>query len=606
MRRYTTAGCFFLVSLLCTLLANCWATDIQVKAELRPEHFALDQQAAFIVTIEGSSAAQPELPSVQGLQFQPRGQSQQTSWVNGQVSASVSFNYVVQADKPGKYTIGPVQVTVAGRNYSSQPITCTVGPAQQSGARQSAPQFGGSKVPALSADESAKIGTLTIIPTKKQFYVGEIIPFTIKAYFEPRKRININTAPVLTGDNFLLHDLDKEPVQRQEKFMGRWGTSLTWQGAFSAVKEGPSSLSVQLDVDLLVPQQRQQQRHIDPFDMFNDPFFDNFFNSYQKKEVKLTSQKQDLTILPMPSKNRPADFTGAIGTFSLAVTASPTDGKVGEPITLKIKIDGKGNFDRVQTAVLQERKGWKTYPASANFTGQNGGKGEKTFEQAIIPTDTSLTEVPSLRFSYFDPNIGDYVSLNSEPIPLHLQANKDAVSSPAQSTAPGPLPKKTPRKRQEPAIPSLPLTPGEMVHSLQPLYQKRWFQGMMLGAGCCLTTGLLLDLRRKRLENNPGLLQRRFMERQLAKHCKNMKRALESGEQEVFQDHCRKAIQVWAGTTWGLEADAITLADLQVHLPADSPLLHIFTRLEQSGYAGENLDQTEMKTILKSIQDKLT
>ncbi len=602
MHRYNTAWFWLIISLVCLFFSNSWAAGIQVKAELRPSTFALDQEAELIITVDGTSSAQPDLPNAQGLHFQPRGQSQQTSWVNGQVSASVAFNFVVQADKPGQYTIGPVNVTAEGKTYTTQPLSCTVSPAQHSGSVQAAPQQG-SNVPSLSADETAKIGILRIIPEKNRFYVGEIIPFTIKAHFKPRQRININSTPVFNGENFLLHDLDKDPVQRQEQFMGQFGTSLTWQGALSAVKEGPTFLAVQLDVDLLVPQQRQ--RGADPFDMFNDSFFDNFFNNYTKREVKLASPEKQVTVLPLPTKNRPANFTGAVGTFSLAVTASPVNGKVGEPISLKIKIDGKGNFDRVQAAVLSDSKGWKMYPASANFTGQNGGKGEKTFEQAIIPTDSSLSAVPSLRFSYFDSVAGEYVTLNSEPIPLQLQANSDAVASPTQST-PVPSQNKTPARRQEPAAPSLPLTPGEMVHSIQPLYKKQWFQGMIGGAGCCLTAGLLLDLRRKRLENNPSLLRRRLMERQLTKHFQEMKAAIGAADQQQFQEHCREAVQIWAGTTWELAPEAITLADLQTRLAADSPLLQLFTRLEQSGYAGERLDQAEMKTMLQTAQQELT
>jgi hypothetical protein len=157
-----------IVSLFCCWAAGAWAADIQVRAELKPTTFALDQTAEFIITVEGTSSAQPDLPLAPGLYFHSRGQSQQTSWVNGHVSASVVFSFAVQASKPGQYTIGPVTVRAGGKTYRTQPLRCTVSPASHSGASQPAPRSG-SSAPPLSADEAARIGSLQIVPKKDTF-----------------------------------------------------------------------------------------------------------------------------------------------------------------------------------------------------------------------------------------------------------------------------------------------------------------------------------------------------------------------------------------------------------------------------------------------------
>jgi len=128
----------------------------------------------------------------------------------------------------------------------------------------------------------------------------------------------------------------------------------------------------------------------------------------------------------------------------------------------------------------------------------------------------------------------------------------------------------------------------------------------MAGAGFCLTAGLLLDRQRKKLENNPGLVRRRLTARRLARHFQQMQTAVRKQDQERFQQHCREAVQAWAGGAWERAPEAITLADLQARLPADSPLLALFTRLEQSGYAGGSLDQAEMETMLQTARQELT
>ena len=145
-----------------------------------------------------------------------------------------------------------------------------------------------------------------------------------------------------------------------------------------------------------------------------------------------------------------------------------------------------------------------------------------------------------------------------------------------------------------------------MVRSIQPLYRKQWFQGLMAGAGCCLTAGLLLDWHRRKLENNPGLVRRKVAARKLARHFRAMRKAISRHEQERFQQHCREAVQTWAGAAWERAPEAITFADLQTRLPADSPLLALFARLEQSGYAGGNLEQADMETMLQTARQELT
>ncbi|WP_417914815.1 BatD family protein [Candidatus Electronema sp. JM] len=574
-----------LLGLLCCLAASGWAAEVQVKAELNPAAFAVDQAAELAIIVNGASNAQPELPVADGLRFRQLGQSQQSVWNNGQFSSSVAFTFSVQAEKEGQYSIGPVKVRADGKDYLTQPLRCTVGPAKGSfsaAAPDTAP---------LAAED---VGFMRIQPEKETFHIGQIVPFTLKAYFKPGHRIHIKTEPRLTNENFLLQSLDAQPIQQQEQVQGELFTVLTWRGSISALKEGAAPLAMEVNADLMLPTRRGSNSFDQPF--MDDPLFDELFSSYTRKEVKFASPDKLVTALPLPAKNRPADFKGAVGTFSLAVAAAPADGKLGEPITLKMKITGSGNFDRVQAPELTDSAGWKVYPPANSFSGK-GSKGEKTFEQAIVPVSSSLKAVPPLRFSYFDPAAGDYITLTSEPIPLRLH------SAPEQAPAPQPAPPVQPKKRQ--FVPPAAGEPVQSVLHLQPLYRQRPFQLLIAGAACCSVAGLLLDLRRKRLEHNPGTVRRRQAERQLARDCRAMREAIVAGEQEQFRRHCREAVQHWIGTLWGRNAAAITMNDLREGLPADSPLLPVFARLEASGYALEPLAEREMEVMLQTVRQEL-
>ncbi|CAK8720669.1 MAG: Oxygen tolerance [Candidatus Electronema aureum] len=606
MLRNNVARLWLIVSLLYCFAATGWAADVQVSAELNPSTFAQDQGAELVITVNGASSAQPELPAAEGLRFRSLGQSSQTSWVNGQVSASVAFSFIVQAEKIGQHTIGPVKVTADGKTYTTQPVSCTVSPAQNSSGTAAVPPTGSNSAP-QTEEESENIGFLRILPQTDKFYAGQLVPFTIKAYFKPGRRIHLKTTPSLIGENFLLQSLDQEPSQQQEQVNGEQFTALTWYGVLSAIKEGTAALSVQVDADLMV--REQSQPHGSPFDapFSNDPFFDDFFGRYTPREIKLASPEKTVTVLSLPNKNRPADFKGAVGMFSLAVAASGTDGRPGDPITLKMKIGGSGNFDSVQAPELTDSKGWKLYPASASFIGQPRGKSEKTFEQAIVPVGSNLTAVPPLHFSYFDPAAGDYVTLKSEPIPLQLQQAAEPVPPPAQQQPPPPL--KNKKNQAEPKARKhfvfLRSESEKIVRNFQPLYEKHWFLTTMAGAGCCLVSGLLLDLRRKKLESNPSLVLRKQVEKKIARHFREMKAAAAAKDQERFRLHCQEAVQKRTGAAWGRAPEAITLADLSERLPADAPLLALFARLEQSSYAAQHLEKAEMEAMLQIAQQEL-
>jgi hypothetical protein len=604
----------FISLILLSILAvssTALAAEVSVTAELNSKTFSLNQAATLTVTVNNAGSATPEMPVAEGLRFIYRGQSSQSQWINGKTSSSVSFTFMVQAEKEGKHTINPIRVKVDNKTYTTQKLTCTVLAASsgrtavQSGSRSGAPAA------RLRSGDADKIGFLRIYPKEKTIYSGQLVPFTVKAYFRQGMRVTLKSNPAMVGENFMLHSLDEQPTQREITLKGDPYVLLTWQGTLSAVKEGTFPLVVEMDAELLVREQSQRRNSLfgspfmnDPF--MNDPFFDDFFGQYSRRQVKMASPKQDITVQDLPVKGRPADFNGAIGLFSLAVSADPLKGKVGDPITLKMKITGKGNFDMVQAPVLTDQQGWKSYPASENLEDGNRSSRTKRFEQAIVPTRANLTAIPSLQFSYFDPEAKQYVTLNSDPIGIELSRGTAPVVAPRpdRTTAAEPAPAPDAQVTDNNLAP-LHTEAGKLVQDIRPLYGKSWFFALMVMALLCLLAALVLYQRRKRHEADPGILLHKQVATQLKHHFAAMEEAISSQNSTSFRSHCQAAIRKRLAEIRGQEPGSITLADLQQLLPVDSPLLTIFTRLEQIGYAGGSLSTTAMEEILQTTKTEL-
>ena len=589
-------GVHILILLLSVSFAQ--AAEITVQAALSSNQFTLDETVRMTLTVNGTKSAEPAMPTADGLHFSYQGQSSQMQWINGKASSLVVFTFMVQAEKEGSHIIAPIRVAVDGTIYSSEPITCTVQPATTA-----APSTGQVGTPAarLRSGEADKIGLMRIELAAGQgkIYTGQLVPFTIKAWFRQGMRVTIKSNPRFIGDNFLVESIDEEPKQRGVQMNSEPYVVLTWQGSLSAIKEGTFPLEVEMDAELLVREKQQRNNRFNsPFT--NDPFFSDFFGQYARRQVMVASPEKEVTVMGLPGEGQPENFHGAIGKFSLAVAASPLDGKAGAPMTLKMNITGQGNFDRVAVPELADTTGWKVYPPADSFAQQQGGSGTKTFEQAIVPTSSELTAIPPVRFSYFDPEAGEYVQLNSEPIALHLEktaAQQAVVTLPdTVETLPD-----TSNLKNDTNLAPIRSAPGRFVPVILPLYRQTWFLVMTTAACCGLIVVLLLWLRRKKLLADPSITIHKQVNKQLVVQYRDMEQAVAAQDQDVFYTHCRLAIQLRLGEVWGVEAGAITLADLQQRQAPDDPLLAIFTRLEQSGYGGMVIEHERLQASLQEI-----
>ena len=153
-------------------------------------------------------------------------------------------------------------------------------------------------------------------------------------------------------------------------------------------------------------------------------------NSLVVNQSQLISAQADIPpieILTAPTTGKPPWFSGAVGNFDFRMVAEPTSVKVGEPITLTMRVTdltaGPVNLDYL-SAPLFDR-----VPAlTDNFKVPDkplGGIVEgrtKTFTQTIRPRSDSTTEIPPLPMTSFVPESGEYVTEWTKAIPITVEA----------------------------------------------------------------------------------------------------------------------------------------------------------------------------------------
>ena len=595
--------------------AAAQAGAISVQARLQPTRFALDQNGRLTVTVNGASSAEVEPPRGDGLRFYSRGQSTRMQWINGKSSSSVAYTYLVQATNPGAHTIAPIAVTVDGKTYQTRAIKCEVSPAGASPS-PSPGQHGGRAVQPppssstrLRSGEADQIGFMRIQPKKENVYAGEMVPFTIKAYFHQGMRVTIKSNPRLTNDNFILESLDDKPVQSEELIGGVPYTLLTWHGSVSAVKQGTFPLEMEMDTSLLVRSRRQRPSSMFGSPLLNDPFFDDFFGGYTQKEITLISPKKEITVNDLPAKGKPAEFSGAIGSFSLAVNARPLTVAPGDPITLHMIVQGSGNFDRVKAPIFTgTQQGWKTYPPAAGKLITDKGSTRKVFEQAIIPTNAKIREIPAVDFVYFDPQAKKYISLRSDPIALTMQATAGPKMTQAQPQASRTQPQQQTAQRpgSSPAVALAPLHTrfGKGVTTLQPLYRALWFQALTAIALLTFSVALILLWRNKKMLAHPERIRQQQIGREIDLLLAQARQAMEEKKSSQFLKLCREILQLRFGFAWKVEPRALSAADLEQRLGKDSQLVEILKKAEHAAYLDETISDQEMQRIYRILHEE--
>jgi hypothetical protein len=557
----------------------------EVTAQLDRESVAAGDGAVLTLEITGNAEEQPEIPEVPDLIVDSQSQSRKIQVINGITTATVSYTYVIGSHVPGDYEIPAIPVTVDGQNLFSQPLKLRVlasGAGQPPAGIPATPQGQQPPEPAEETGEK-RFGFLTVELAngeRKHAYVGEIAPVRIRAWLPAGAQAELGSRIQPEGKGFTLHNVSSQPQQTQEERDGRLYTVLTWFGGISATKAGklPASLSVDAVVavrDTTKPKP-QRRRTGGPFD---DPFFDSAFDRMNvpmiQKKVTLKSEDQEIEVRPLPTEGRPPSFTGAVGEFKFDSAEIPSAWKTGEPQQITTQLSGSGNFALMKAPSLTPAEIWKTYPGKEEFTpgDQASFSGSKIFQFSAVARKGGEQDT-ALEFSYFDPMAETYKTITQPSRKIQVSGN-DLVE-----TAPTAAPDvKEPEKKPDVKM----VGQHDKLSArglLVPLVSRRAFTEMLVTAGGLCGLGLLIGWLRIR-RTNPQRRKREALEKATREA---LAAAASATDIPGFFAAARLALQHRLGSLWGQSAQAITSAEIQARIAADSPVAKFFQEADHYEY----------------------
>src|SRR5699024_9544031 len=148
------------------------------------------------------------------------------------------------------------------------------------------------------------------------------------------------------------------------------------------------------------------------------------------------SNSLNLNVKPLPQENRPEDFTGAVGEFSIKTKSSKEILEQDESLDVQVMVSGKGNLKLFQPPKLKVPKAFEAYsPESTENINTNlsGSQGMITDTYTLIPNSAGEFTIDPLSFSYFDPKAETYKTITSEALNINVEGGS-ADSSIAETT----------------------------------------------------------------------------------------------------------------------------------------------------------------------------
>lgn len=427
-------GKYLIISIIAIVLLGVAFSPLQaqsqdiVSATVDRNNITTDDLLTLTVSVDVAAGdpAEPVLPPLDGFQVLSSSRGTQMTIINGNMSMQTTFQYQLQPIQPGNLVIGPISVTVNGNVFNTEPIPVNV--SQGTGTPQPAnpPSFlpGFSNFPNFpnfpSLPSFPSLGSQPAAPS------------------EPT--VPVEPAPVpadLTGQDYFIEAVvdNSEPYQGQQvthtlrfyravdgvgrseyqppTYTGFWSEQVPEQGEY-AIQAGGRNYRVTVLNTILFPtvvgEVTIEPATIDvPGDLFS-------------RGARLSTQPLELDVQPLP-EGAPPSFQGAVGQYEIQASVDSPQVKVNDTLTWQIIISGAGNIENLADPLWPEQAEWRAFDSEAVVeTAIEDGRvvGARRYDRVLVPTVDGELTLPPVEYSYFDPELNQYVTISTEPITISV------------------------------------------------------------------------------------------------------------------------------------------------------------------------------------------
>ena len=320
--------------ILISTVIGAWADGITFSANA-PEVVVSGDQFRLSFTINSQKVRDFRAPSIKGFEVL-MGPSRSTQYqnYNGVVTNSITFTYILMAEKEGTYTIPGATIVADGNNYTSNSVEIKVLPPDQSSGSGNSTSARSSRNQANSGKITDKELFMTATASKTNVYEQEAILLTYKVYTQVNLTALDGDIPDLKGFHTQEVELPNQKTYSLEHYNGRNYNTLVWR---QLVLFPQQTGQIEIPSVTFEGTVSQMVASADPFDAF--------FNggNYVKITKNIVTPKLTINVKELPA-GKPANFSGGVGEFTLSSSINTQELKTNDAVTIKLVISGTGNM----------------------------------------------------------------------------------------------------------------------------------------------------------------------------------------------------------------------------------------------------------------------
>jgi len=553
--------------------------DIKISATVDKRELTIDENLTLTISIYssgGGTLPQPEIPPLPDFRILTSYSTNKFSMINNQISIVEEYTYVLQPLRTGELVIDPVKLRIDGKRLKTSRITVRVKSSPRGGA-PSAPSPGRRGRTAAPARRLRNAFVKTEVDRRK-VYVSEQVTLTFSFY---------NKLP----DISILH---YEPPSTS----GFWAEEIS-RDRFP-VKEAVNGemFDVQRIKTALFPTSPGRHR-IGPADL-RIAYETGWFSP--RKVISLSSDPIEIDVMPLPEEGKPEGFSGAVGRYSIRAEVNANKVKQGEPVTLRVEIEGTGNIDAIGYPVAPELAGFKLYEPKISTEKKISGEllgGKKILEYILIPERAGRLTIGPFRFPYFDPESEGYRTAETSPLYLDVMPGEKVPTPVPYSLAGGEI------DQVGEDIRFIKPDASQLENQADFLYRNPLFWGIQILPFLCVLSAAAYRHWREKTLSDVASLRRRRARKGAEGRLKSAGKLIKNGDSRGFHSEVYRALAEFIGDKLNISAAGITTGDISAKLrergideESVKGLVGIMNRCDMARFAPGEPSAEEMRSLL--------
>ena len=570
----------------------------------RTRAFVSDQITLTLSVIgEGlGTVPEPELPPLNDFTVVGRNSSSPTqiSFANGNLTATKTLNfiYILQPNRVGSFIIEAASIRYEGETYATNPIPVKVIPEGTTPGRRA----GAVPQEAPASPEVAELEAnlfLEVSADRKQAYVGEQVTLIYKLYSRYQLR-NVQYGKALTYTGFwaeAMFDAQKLDFRREVRGGRVFNAAILKRIALFPTSSGKKTLD-QMEIGCDIPVRTRRRSLLFDFDDFD------IFGRVQRVTVR--SEPLTIQVKPLPP-GAPAGFRGAVGEYSMRVSATPKSVVEGDPISVKLTVSGTGNLETVRETERPKPRDFKIYDPKVSKSIQKTGDrigGSKIFEYVVIPKRAGSIALPRFEFVSFNPRKREYVSSSPAPIRISVSPRKWSPEEDGNFRL----------AREEVTqvgrdIRHIKADAGDLEDQSRALYQSWVFLSVQTLPFLAVAATLFYRRRQERIRGDVAYARRRRSKGEAARRLKAARKNLNDGEGPAFHAEVYRALSQFLADRLNIPAAGLTgetVSEYMLEKRVDAELValvrDIFERCDFARFSPAMVQDGEMDRVYQETE----